>query len=213
VLRSIGDVGRFEIELYSGRHPGKAPPQEHLAQLENRVDSRPLGQFLADLILEPGVGVDQEEFARQLTDSRLIAQAIGGRLHTAEKLRELIRAPPSTKVGRAACFELSYYFPSQYGCLMKLLADPAESDESRKHLTEYLAKRRAQDTVLEEELVDPARLGFPNWMVEPDSMRAEWEELVIMVGGDGERIPILACAALRRYFPYEIPVECEGREK
>jgi hypothetical protein len=54
VLRSIGDVGEYFIEVRSGAHPGYIPPDLK----DGWIDQADLGHAVADVLLKKGDGAD-----------------------------------------------------------------------------------------------------------------------------------------------------------
>jgi hypothetical protein len=99
--RSVGDVGRYSIPVFSGRP--RPSSKEHLSY----------GARISEILLSLGEGFDEENFAADLWRVRGIADQVGSHEATIRLLKELRKGPLSVR--SAACRELERG-PKQYDC-------------------------------------------------------------------------------------------------
>lgn len=199
-FRSIGDVGGFCTPIFSGSHRGQVLESDAnpTPVRSSPFDAR-LGRRIADLILQPGTGLVETDFARSVPSGRSLAQGFSGRLHTSKLLRQLAALPGP--VGKAACVELTRFFPSQYDCLRGIVTDQARSVDDRAWAKTELTRAESEDAQLIMDLRDPTRLFQRGQFLYVDSTEARREELEMMLGSPNRTVRELAESTLRRYFP------------
>lgn len=201
VYRSIGDVGRYTISVFSGAHPQGAENDEPSGIFNYR-----LGAAIADVLLTPGVQFEPDKFAAKIYEARLTADRLGSMLHTVSLLKNLLKQVPSVRA--AACLELAHSYYGQYGCLYDLQSDVDQPDQIRKQAATQLQDQIRLNGILRKQLADPAHLGF-GILLRPDSLNSNLEELQLMLSHPEPDLRRLACGAIKRYFPAQWREGCE----
>jgi hypothetical protein len=187
LLRSVGDVGDYSIEIATGAHSAGS------------LRNSDLGWSVAELLLRPGDGPDLGLLAHRLFYYRLTADLWGFPLHTVQLLRDLVSL--QEPVRSAACSELVLGYHGLDDCLQVIIGDSNETAEMRNQAIGLQAKAANERKGLLQELKDPARLQFPNTL-DPDSRRRHRELLQSMLLSKDLLVRREACAALKRYYPH-----------
>lgn len=208
MIRSIGDVGNFTIPVYTGKHSTAAAAGLAATRIQRAQDS--FGARISSLLLTIGSLPQPEDLARRLYQYRLISEGLGSRLQTFHLLRGLLTSEPDIRA--AACFELNESFTGQSSCLKEIAADTRRDDGTRAKASTMFGRVQRLEQLRLGDLIDPAHLGFSP-MMSPDSMSANYDELVILLGHPDARFRRSACAAIRRYYPRAPEVHhCAGQK-
>ena len=196
-LRAVGDFGYYSIRVLSGRHD------------ESSADSKDPGRRLAEILLTPGNGADTEGMANSLLHSAEFANVWCSRSVTAERLRHLLSLGEPLRL--EACGVLVEDYHGQEDCLQAMADDPNESVHNRQLAMQILKEKSNEYRRVVEDLKDPAHLGFQDFAGDSrHRLREEFETLLFNPD------PILherACAALKRYFPWDAEPRCSGNKK
>jgi hypothetical protein len=194
ILRSIGDVGPYTIPVLSGAHSN------------TEITSGDLSLSIPYILLKPGANFNSNEFANDILYARSTSDQVGSRLYTVRLLSQLLSQPEPLR--SAACFELAHSYYGQYSCLSQLKADPNLPAAVRSHASDVLYEQTRLNAILKQELSDSATLGFTK-LPNPDSRKANYEELQLILSDPDLVVRKLACAALQRYYPYQRVQACE----
>jgi hypothetical protein len=194
VLRSIGDVGPYTMPVLSGAHSN------------TEITSTDLSLSIPYILLTPGSNFNSNEFANDIVYARSTSDQVGSRLYTVRLLSQLLSEPEPLR--SAACFELAHSYYGQYSCLSELKADRSLPSAVRSHASDVLDQQIRLNAILKQELSDPATLGFTK-LTKPDSRKANYEELLLIMAHPDPAVRKLACAALERYYPDQRVQACE----
>jgi hypothetical protein len=192
VLRSIGDVGDYQILVSTGVHP------------EASAKNRDTGRLISEVLLTPGDGADLDLMAKKLLDYSAIADIWGSRPLTVQLLRHLTSLPEPVRSEACDVLVSSYY--GQGDCLQALARDTNESPESRRKALRELKEQSAPRQRVLDSLKDPATTAFLN--CNTDSQRRVREEFETMLLGTDAALKERACTALKRYYPWDAEPRC-----
>ena len=199
VLRSIGDVGEYCIEVWSGAHPAYISP----AVKDGWIDQAELGRAVADILLKKGEGAattNAKAFAFYIQSSVNLANRWGSLGYNIRLLRDLLSEPEPFR--ESACRALVKYYDSQYDCLYQLRDDTSKAPETREYARTELEHQKNKDVQIIENLRDPASLVLPA-IGESRDRRVIFEELESLRSSPNDEIRKGACIAIRRYYPNE----------
>jgi len=191
VLRSIGDVGEYSIEVFTGSHIGTNTPAESAVMA------------ISNILLKRGTNVDESLLAKNLQGTwHALDDLKASRLYTMRLLRELVIMPGPVRI--AACELLVKWF-SSYGCLYEIKDDISESSENQMWASQRLTSAMLSDNRILETLADPARFDFQQMRDrDRDSIARRLDELRILLSSPNSNVRKSACAAIRRYYPHEV---------
>ncbi len=192
-LRSVGDVGRYYIEILSGAHPGFQRPGPI-----DRFD-RKLGIAIADLLFVMGEGADKEALAEDLSIQVDRVERWGSRLHNLELVTKLLSEPEPVR--SAACFVLANNYWGHDDCLSVIADDPNEPQDVHDRAVQ-LSDRKSSEALRLARFEASQGLEFPI-IGRPDSRQALLDELQILLRSSNDKLSAAACTAVRRYFPGE----------
>jgi len=192
LLRSIGDVGEYSIPVATGFHSGDLPK------------GRVVGSHISEVLLVPGNGANLGLLAKQLLDYSNIADDWGSRLLTVQLLRNLASAPEPVR--SQACGVLVAKYHGQWDCLQALAGDVNEPPAVRAEASRELKEQGGVRQRLLDDLQDPARLAYMD--AAGDSRRRLREELQTLLLARDAALNERACAALKRYYPYDTDPMC-----
>ncbi len=185
LLRSIGDVGQYSIEIRSGRHSAE--------EINRHCGGSPsLSCQLPWLLLTPGEDMDARHFAAGLSQARVFADMVGSRKRTLGLLEKL---PGSDlHVDAESCHELVRMYYGKWRCLERLRDDERQPASVRS----YAATRMAVAIRLESELLGRLKSGvlsFPG-LQNPDSLQAMKEEVEMLIDHPDPKVQSIAASLL-----------------
>jgi hypothetical protein len=122
---SLRTLGQEVLKSFSGVHP-------HLAK------HKPVFEQIAEVLLFPGVDLDEDKYARYVAVQSRVHAILGFR-GTARILREVMNTG-SKKVAAAACFSLYSLHPFGDPCLTRLLEDGGTDEVMRQESRQKLAQ-------------------------------------------------------------------------
>ena len=194
-LRSIGDVGEYSIRVFSGTHP------------ESPTEGKDPGGRLSEILLTPGNGADLGGMAEELGSYSKIADIWGSRLMTVELLRHLFSLAEPLR--SQACGVLMAHYYGQDDCLQTMAEDPNESLHNREVALRELKEKSPEHQRVLEDLKDPAALRYQDNA--GDSRHRLREEFETLLFNPDRILHERACAALKRYFPWDAEPRCSGK--
>jgi len=195
VLRSIGDVGDYQIQVTTGTHSGGF--------------SGDIGTQISEILLIPGGGTDLRGMTQNLPDYAGIADVWGTRPHTVELLRQLLSHGEPLR--SAACGTLVLRYRGQGDCVADLAADASESAETRQRALGELKQQNIERRLLIDDLEDPAHLAYVDFG--GDSRRRLREELQTLLFARDPLLRQRTCTALKRFYPYNAEPKCSETMK
>ena len=194
VLRSIGDVGEYQVLVATGTHP------------ESATTGGDTGRLVSQVLLTPGNGADLDLMVKRLYDYSAIADIWGSRPLSVQLLRHL--ASHAEPLRFAAGGVLVERYHGQEDCLQALVDDPNESSQFRQEAMRELKEQGASRQRFLESVKDPATETYLN--CNRDSRRRVREEFETMLLGTDVLVRERACTALKRYFPWDAEPTCSG---
>jgi hypothetical protein len=191
VLRSIGDVGEFFIEVYSGRHSIPLSPGSPQAETWNSEN----GRRLAEVLLTPGEELDYEAYSKMMVLTVPTAQRWSSRKQVFDILKGLTSRPqPLRSLG---CTYLTKHYLSQYGCLISIADDLRMDQAARSRAFGELTAQKRIDQRVELALSDWEKLGLVG-LDSIDSISALLDEFQMLMESPNVRVRKLACALASR---------------
>jgi hypothetical protein len=190
--RSVGDVGNYTIEVFSGRHTDRAT--------EALGAKAPLGHKVAWLLLTPGEGLDSRRFADNIDRARSTADLVGSRQLTVSLLEKL--RGKDRRLDAAVCFELVRSFYGHSACLQTIATDPHQPQAIRDHAKQRIETASITEESLLRELRSGSGLGF-GAMTYPDSYAANRQELELLLQHPNEEVRRRAGVLLRHCYSSE----------
>lgn len=142
--------------------------------------------------------------AQKLSDYSKIADNWGSRPLTVQLLRSLLSL--TEPVRSTACGVLVESYRGQYDCLRAMAEDASESPQLRQWALAEWKQRIVERQLLLEDLKDPARLAYMDWA--QDSRRRLREEFQTFLLPPDAILHARACAALKRYYPWDAEPRC-----
>ncbi|MBI4891120.1 MAG: hypothetical protein HY821_10890 [Acidobacteria bacterium] len=198
-LRSVGDVGsQYAIEVHAEPVDVPGALGKMMADQVSRLEVSSFGARIAEILLSPCGSCDPIEFGASLSGYRALSEQFAGRYRTFKLLRRLISE--ALPIRKEACWALNSAFLWQASCLEELSTDERLPEPQRQQFARQATLVRSNERELESELADPARLGWGR-MIHPDSLRQNYEELLVLREHSSPKVRALASAALRRYYP------------